>query len=422
MQISLDWPDIYSAVVSGAIGDDKGAFVAARRIESDILNESWQAGEVFADRAELAARYGLGRGTLTEAIRILEDRGVVKMRRGPRGGLVVLPISLASAITGVVSHLRVCGMIPDQFREARAALSIIAGYARACAEGESETFCRDFRARLSAAPFSDPLQAYAASERPERPNTDDLVVRLLSDCLDQAAHAPADCLAEVESDRSKDSLARQVARTLAMELATPRSSGSLRIGTESELCDRFGISRLVMRQAVRVLEGHGVIESQRGRSHGLMAGTPKPTAVIELIVAFFSSMALTSADIEPSRHMLGRLTHLLAVAKATPAQMARYRRIARQGVIRRNPAAFKEWVDLDLAILGNPALTVIARALTGYKARLGPHIRVDFGEDGEAIDRSLCDHIDAIALGDIAGADEFFGDVLRRSSAACRPA
>jgi DNA-binding FadR family transcriptional regulator len=425
MQISVDWPEIYASVVSGAMGDDKGAFVAARRIESDILNENWQVGEVFADRAKLAARYGLGRGTLTEAVRILEDRGVAKMKRGPRGGLVVMPVPLSTAISGVVNHLRLCAMTPGQFREARVALSIIASYARACREGEEarDLFCQTYTAALAAAPFSDPLRSYANCKRTARASiSDPLPVRLFFSCLNQSAGAAAEDGAAADGDGSKDSLARQVARTLALELAAPRADGSLKIGTESELCERFGISRLVMRQAVRVLEGHGVIESQRCRSHGLMAGTPKPTAVIELVVAFFSSMGLSAEDIEPCRHMLGRLTHLLALAKATSAQRARFQQLARHGELRSNPSGFREWIELDLAISDNPALTVMARALTGYRARLGAHTRVAFDDDSEVVDRGLRNHVAAVARGDVAAADRFFGDILRGASASSRPA
>ncbi|MDB5424320.1 MAG: hypothetical protein JWQ29_1736, partial [Phenylobacterium sp.] len=397
---------------------DKGAFVAARRIESDIQNEGSPVGEVFADRAELAARYGVGRATLVEAIRILEARGVVKMRRGPGGGLVVLPMPRPAVIAGVVNYLRLRGVTADQTREAGAALEIMARYAQACRAGPAarEAFGRDFRAELAAAAPEDPLRWREPGERPDLSDVDDAAVRLFFSCLDQLGAVDDPCPGP-SGGGSKGSLAEQVGRTLAVELARPRSAGSARIGTEGELCDRFGVSRLVMRQAVRVLEGHGVIESHRGRNRGLVAGTPKPTAVIELIVALFSSMGLTDDDIAPSRRMLGRLTRLLAVAKATPAQQAQYLDLS----VQQDPAAFKDWVDLDLAIADNPALSVMARALTGYKARLGGHRPAAFDDEGDEIARNLRRHLDAVARGDVAEADSSFDAVLTRASAASRP-
>ena len=96
MRRSFDWPQIYGALVSQSFRPPKSAICAARQIENDIFEEGWPAGEVFGDQAHLIHRYGFSRATLREAARLLEDRHVAHMRRGPGGGLIILPVSRAA--------------------------------------------------------------------------------------------------------------------------------------------------------------------------------------------------------------------------------------------------------------------------------------------------------------------------------------
>src|SRR3546814_3679621 len=89
-----------------------------------------------------------------------------------------------------------------------------------------------------------------------------------------------------------------------------------RRGTEEEICSRLGTSRHVLRQAIRVLENQGVVESQRGRSRGLVAGTPKIAAAVETLIAYLSSAGIHYEDVNPARQIMARLTRVLVMAKA----------------------------------------------------------------------------------------------------------
>lgn len=61
----------------------------AQTLERDIRANGWQVGHPIGSEAELTARYGVGVAALREAARILAERGVVRSRRGPGGGLFV---------------------------------------------------------------------------------------------------------------------------------------------------------------------------------------------------------------------------------------------------------------------------------------------------------------------------------------------
>jgi GntR family transcriptional regulator, transcriptional repressor for pyruvate dehydrogenase complex len=81
-----------------------------RRIERRIRDGELEAGERIGTRKELRISHGVSAGTLNEAIRLLQARGLVEARSGPRGGIftsdeipvgaeVALPSSAADAAT-----------------------------------------------------------------------------------------------------------------------------------------------------------------------------------------------------------------------------------------------------------------------------------------------------------------------------------
>ena len=61
----------------------------ADRLRGQILGQGIKAGEVFSSEPELIARFGLARGTVREALRLLESEGLITIRRGRSGGIEV---------------------------------------------------------------------------------------------------------------------------------------------------------------------------------------------------------------------------------------------------------------------------------------------------------------------------------------------
>lgn len=68
----------------------KAALVVAQRIVQDINDQRLRAGDQLPAEALMLEEYGIGRGTLREALRLLEFQGVLMLKPGPRGGPVVL--------------------------------------------------------------------------------------------------------------------------------------------------------------------------------------------------------------------------------------------------------------------------------------------------------------------------------------------
>jgi GntR family transcriptional regulator, transcriptional repressor for pyruvate dehydrogenase complex len=68
----------------------KAAMLVAQRIVRDVVRGSVKPGDVLPAERTMLEKYTIGRGTLREALRLLEFQGVIALKPGPRGGPVLL--------------------------------------------------------------------------------------------------------------------------------------------------------------------------------------------------------------------------------------------------------------------------------------------------------------------------------------------
>jgi DNA-binding FadR family transcriptional regulator len=68
----------------------KTAMLVAQRIAGDISRDNLQPGASLPPERTMLETYEIGRGTLREALRLLEFQGVITLKPGPRGGPVLL--------------------------------------------------------------------------------------------------------------------------------------------------------------------------------------------------------------------------------------------------------------------------------------------------------------------------------------------
>ena len=67
----------------------KAAMLVAQRIVRDALRDNMVAGDLLLPEKTMLEKYQTGRGTLREALRLLEFQGVISLKPGPRGGPVL---------------------------------------------------------------------------------------------------------------------------------------------------------------------------------------------------------------------------------------------------------------------------------------------------------------------------------------------
>jgi DNA-binding FadR family transcriptional regulator len=106
--------------------NSKRAEVTAARIEQDIINAGWPIGRVLGAEPDLLLRYGVSRGVLREAVRLLEHHGVARMRAGVGGGLVVTRPGPEAVTDAAAVYLQYENVDYEQLYDARLAVELFA--------------------------------------------------------------------------------------------------------------------------------------------------------------------------------------------------------------------------------------------------------------------------------------------------------
>ncbi|MBK5926754.1 GntR family transcriptional regulator [Rhodobaculum claviforme] len=86
------------------------------------MDEGWQPGHRLPSEADLIARFGMAKGTIREAIRILEAQGLVASRTGPGGGVFVHRVSEGRAAALLGNYFYFVHPTIDDIYQIRAAL------------------------------------------------------------------------------------------------------------------------------------------------------------------------------------------------------------------------------------------------------------------------------------------------------------
>src|SRR4051812_24661291 len=121
--------------------------------------------------------------------------------------------------------------------------------------------------------------------------------------------------------RLSEQVVAELERTIMEEFPEPGT----RLPKEAELADRFRVSRIVIREAMKILEDRGVVEVRAGRGTITMAPTPErvKTALLRL---FRDQPIPTLAEMEHMlelREVLEETVAGLAAVRATEADLQR---------------------------------------------------------------------------------------------------
>jgi DNA-binding FadR family transcriptional regulator len=128
------------SVVLAATPQEKGAEAVARVITQSIVADGLEPGDLVGTEPELVERMGVSRAILREAVRLMEHHHIARMRRGPGGGLFVMPPSNAAVTETVAIYLARRGMKLSELAELRTGIEVAIAdlaAARVDAEGKS---------------------------------------------------------------------------------------------------------------------------------------------------------------------------------------------------------------------------------------------------------------------------------------------
>ena len=347
-----------------AVSDSAGGRLADRIVQSGAFCAAGP-GTVVASEPELMARYEAGRPVFRQAVRILEERGVAYMRRGPGGGLVVaepnadfagraLSIIIESLTedlegltllpTAIDNHLflysarrldplrcealqrlarRLDRLSDKEFlrvgahRQLHQAIHAVAGEPGVDLAHRTST-----EYGIDLVPYSLNVVAEASkgeSWRLTRMMADAVVAGdagVMFECRRRSremlqASLPAwsaidrdPGLAPKVGDPDRPEFqdpghgAERLAREILREIRQKGWKAGERIGGGAELMERYGASVNILRQAVRMLQEHSAVESERGRRGGLFVAVPDRSRAVERAKAFLRQSGAAPADIQ----------------------------------------------------------------------------------------------------------------------------
>jgi DNA-binding FadR family transcriptional regulator len=334
--------------------DAKRAAKLADRIVGDVMALGWPVGEVLGSEAELLARYSVSRAVFREAVRLVENQQVARTRRGPGGGLVITEPTVDAVIDAVVLYLHRVDARLDEVFEARITLEDLAADLAAARVDEHDlaklrTFVdgdpkinvdpralHSLVASISRNPalelFVEVLNRVAVLYSSEwrsfgstvAADTDYAHARIAAAVIAGDAgltrhrmrrhlEAEADYLRKRRSTRQlmpdqvvlgdshTGKRAESVARHITVAVVGEGMQPGQLVGTETELIEREGVSRAVLREAVRLLEHHQIARMRRGPGGGLFVAEPSAAAVTEIAAIYLARRGMRLTDLAELR-------------------------------------------------------------------------------------------------------------------------
>jgi DNA-binding FadR family transcriptional regulator len=307
----------------------------ARRIEDDIASLGMAPGASLGSLRELSERYRAGRSVVREAVGLLERRGLGRLRPGPCGGFILARPSPERIGAALADHFLAGCIAPRQIEDAREALGLMS-----------------------------------------RSDSHDPVTPLLALCLERIdagvrmAGQPARLADDSRLAASADTRAAAIARRLAQDIQRAPPAVT-RLGSEWELCERFGVSRLTLRQAIRLLQDSGLVECRRGRGNGLIIRDRRVTGSIRLMLAYLIGEQLDPMAAGTLLFQLNACIPALAVSRADPEQ----RRQLDVALSRLEACDSFDRCDLLTLVhlvsrlADSPIIDLFSRCLAAYEAR-----------------------------------------------------
>lgn len=330
---------LFDSIVGGGAVNAKMACLIAAKIEEDLIGRSWPNGSIYGSEAQLQEKFGVCCVVVREAVRILESRGTAQMRRGPNGGLLVLAPSMEAVLEAI--HRYVSSYCLEMYQGSECSAILHEAHSKLIGPGSKIDVCPallDFLKVLISAVDQYSIQG-------------------------AAGYIPLG--ASAESARSR---AEQIFRMLMRDLNSGRITNR-RLGSELDLCDRYGADRNVLRQAVRVLEFEGIAESMAGRGKGLMSRKPQPASLCRLINCHFSAAQISPNDAMTLFKLLSVEVASISARRATSENLARLERAKRMLIEEPGPITSEMMEEVEksqFGIIEEPLVDVLLRATKSY--------------------------------------------------------
>lgn len=221
---------------------------------------------------------------------------------------------------------------------------------------------------------------------------------------------PLNAATPVAAAPRKDKRASRIAREIEADIVRRGWPVGATLGSESALQQRFGVSRSVLREAVRLVEHHQVARMRRGPNGGLIVCEPDARPATRAVVIYLEYRNTTLDDLLDARLVLEPLAAALAAEHIDEAGIEALRSVLRAEEQWR-PGLPAPRDDFHLALAErskNPVLRLFIDVLMRLTKRYARDSRTaSDAEANQAVDRLHSDHaaiLAAVTAGDSARA------------------
>jgi DNA-binding FadR family transcriptional regulator len=217
----------------------------------------------------------------------------------------------------------------------------------------------------------------------------------------------------------------RVSHVIVEQIRLLINGGKLRPGdrlpSERELCTRFGVSRVTVREALRVLEAGGLVEIRVGAHGGAFVTTPTNERLGEGLADLLRLSPLTAAEVTEARMVFELGIVSMVVERATAEDIAALREIcARQRAALKNGSysmtLSAEFHTRVAACTHNAAIEMLVQSFHGpllMSLNEAKSIAPSMGRRGNAEHQ---DFVEAVERGDAPAAMEIMGNHLQRTA------
>jgi DNA-binding FadR family transcriptional regulator len=209
-------------------------------------------------------------------------------------------------------------------------------------------------------------------------------------------------LSPIGTRRAPTKLAEELALTIEREVLDAGWPVGTILGSESELLARHGVSRAILREAVRITEYLGFAEMRRGPGGGLVVTSPGLSAVMTAVTVYATFRDVGVAEVMAARRPLEELAAQQAAKRRTPSDV---NELWARLTLELSEDRSDHWAlhDQLAAISGNPAIElfveVLSRLTGQYRvtSRMEPQDGRKRRHEGAVAHRGI---VEAVAKGD----------------------
>lgn len=188
-----------------------------------------------------------------------------------------------------------------------------------------------------------------------------------------------------ESGRGRRKLGEVLAERIEDEIIDQGWPVGAVLGSEAELIEKYGVSRAVFREAMRIVDHHGVAEMRRGPGGGLVVAAPDLDAAVRTLSLQFQYLDIKPEQVNEARLALELDCVRLATKRLTQAGRRRIEEHlghevdmitqSRKLGLTRGEFPTHDFHLLVAELTGNPAMKLFVQIVTEVTAVQSPRAR-----------------------------------------------